>query len=122
MILLVDDDELLRPLMAENIRRGGYEVFSVGSGGEAVELATKEKFELILCDIVMGDMEGYDVLSHLFERKIVPQVPFAFLSGKIDEEMIREAQKRGAVGYLKKPVKKKDLLDFVGQVLIRASP
>jgi CheY-like chemotaxis protein len=99
--------EKFHPLSAENGRIG-------------VELAKKEKPDLILSDIVMPELDGYGVIAALRANAETISIPFIFVTAKADQRDVRTAMNLGADGYLTKPVEKPDLLGAISSCLGRA--
>ena len=99
--------EKFHPLPAENGRVG-------------LELAKAERPDLILSDIVMPELDGYDVITALRANRDTLSIPFIFLTAKAEKRDIRTAMNLGADGYLTKPVAKLDLLDAIRSRLERA--
>ncbi|MBN2412887.1 response regulator [candidate division KSB1 bacterium] len=101
-ILLVDDDIAIRKVIPELLKRHGYHVKIASNGVEALLLMDREKFDLILSDILMPKLDGYQLLEHMNKKNI--NIPVVFLTGiETDESEIRSL-KLGAVDYIKKPV------------------
>jgi len=100
-VLIVDDQELLRELLADYLRRHGIEVSVAHDGKEAVKLASKQPFDSILMDVRMPNMGGIDALKALREAEI--DTPVVLMSGYGDVSSPEEAQKVGAKDFLSKP-------------------
>jgi DNA-binding NarL/FixJ family response regulator len=100
--------EQFRPLPAENGRIG-------------IELAKKEKPDLILCDVMMPELDGYGVIAALRADQETAAIPFIFLTAKGEKPDIRAGMNLGADDYLIKPVTKYDLLDAINSRLERAT-
>ncbi len=115
-ILIVDDEPDTIGLIELTLKTAGYNVQSAVSGQQALRKIRDESFDLVLLDIMMPDISGYDVLKKLQEGP-APVPPVVFLtakSGKEDREMGRGL---GAAGFLVKPTTRGDLLDTVASVL-----
>lgn len=113
-ILLIDDDEFLRKSTKEILISCGYDVVLAHDGTYGVEVAKKIRPDLILCDVEMPAMNGFDVYKKLSEDIRFIQTPFIFLSGKNTIEDIRKGMGLGADDYVTKPFKKKDLIEAIG--------
>ncbi len=100
-VLLVDDDDTLRRVMAAELTRRGYAVVTAGSGGEAVEQAARNTPDVTLLDLQLPDMTGIDVLARLRERNASVGVIVLTAHGTIDTAI--RAIRLGAYDYLEKP-------------------
>lgn len=78
-ILLAEDDEAMRQYLARALERSGYEVFSVDRGTEALPLLERDKFDLLLTDIVMPEMDGIELAQHA--AKVAPDMRVMFITG-----------------------------------------
>jgi diguanylate cyclase (GGDEF)-like protein len=104
-ILLVDDVQLDRMQLAIRLKQIGHEVEAVGSGKEALEIYSQCDPELVLLDISMPDMDGFEVAREI-RRQFPDWIPIIFLSGHDEPEMIAKAIDAGGDDYLIKPVNK----------------
>ncbi len=111
-LLLVDDEKPLLMNVKEILELEGFEVVTGGNGNEGLQQYEKEKPELIICDIMMPDMDGYGFIQRLRERGYT-NVPFIFLTAKSDYDDIRTGMTIGADDYLIKPVKGKQLVEAI---------
>ncbi len=114
-ILVVDDETDTRGLLELTLQTAGYEVMSSQGGEEALKLIGQERFDLILLDVMMPDVSGFDVMRKLRSDPSAP--PVIFLSAKNRPEDRETGRSLGAVGYLVKPTTRGDLLDAVHGVL-----
>lgn len=128
-ILVVDDIGAVRNRYASLLRNEGYEVMAAADGKEALELAGRHLFDMILLDLNMPGMSGLDVLHEIRAtyakmREVfhVDNVPVLCVSGYISEEAVSTANLLGAVGILEKPVYLDELLASVNQVLREGGP
>ena len=101
-LLIVDDDNFnLRVL--SNILQPQYNVFTASGGAEAVELAEELLPDLILLDIMMPDMDGYQVVKALKKNDITARIPVIFITGLSEDDSEKEGLELGAVDYINKP-------------------
>lgn len=114
-ILVIDDEPAVRQIIEIHLRSSGYDVHSVDTCAEGIQLATTKNFNLILCDIKLPDKSGIEVIKALKDKNI--DVPLIVVSGFIEQSKIDEIMALGAQEYLKKPFLKEDLLDLVETTL-----
>ncbi|GAC1514363.1 MAG: response regulator [Gemmatimonadaceae bacterium] len=103
----MDDEDVIRAALAKFLRSCGYEVQTAASGPLAIDLLTKNKFALVLCDVRMPGMSGLDVLRDAVGRD--PEVAVVMLTGVNDAPTATEALAAGALDYLVKPIELEDL-------------
>jgi len=102
-ILIVDDSPLQQKLATIYLSKEEYTIITAGSGREAVELAAREKPDLIILDVEMPEMDGIEALRHLKSDPETSSIDVLMCSSVKKEEVIREALQIGAKGYLNKP-------------------
>lgn len=112
-ILLVEDDTSLRENVAELLELSGYNVCMASNGKIAVDMAEKAQPDLVLCDIMMPEMDGYGVLEHLSSNDTTRDIPFIFVSAKTEREDVRRGMNLGADDYLTKPFEEEELLSAI---------
>lgn len=112
-ILLIEDNNDVRENLAEILQLSGYEVLSAENGIKGVQLAQDEDPDLILCDIMMPELDGYGVLKILNNKPNTMNIPFIFLTAKVDKEDFRKGMMLGASDYLTKPCSDVDLLEAI---------
>ena len=112
-ILLIEDNDDVRENTSEILTLAGYDVVAAPNGKTGVELAQKEKPDLIICDIMMPELDGYGVLHILSKRKELASIPFIFLTAKTEKTDIRKGMNLGADDYLTKPFDDTDLLNAI---------
>lgn len=100
-ILVIDDEKAIRKSLKEILEYEKYEVEEAADGPEAIEKASKENFDIALCDIKMPQMDGMEVLTKLLE--INPDIPVIILTGHGSVETAVEALKKGAYDFIEKP-------------------
>lgn len=119
-ILLIDDDEPFRRFLANFLRGRGFTVASASSGKEGIALALEFTPDLVICDLDMPGMNGYEVLARLRRDTNLADTPVMFLTGQAAPEQIREGMNLGADDYLTKPMNSAELLRAVNARLARA--
>ena len=108
-VLLVDDEPSIRETLAEFLIQEGHNVTSCGSGERAVDLVTKQAYDVVVCDMNLPGIDGIDVLERL--RANHPAVPVLLITAYATVESAVEAFQKGAVDYLIKPFQLTDLAD-----------
>ncbi len=112
-ILLIEDNHEIRENIAEILSLANYEIVEADNGKKGVELAKKELPDLIICDIMMPQLDGYGVLHMLGNNPVTSGIPFIFLTAKSEKEDFRKGMNLGADDYLIKPFDDLELLDAV---------
>ena len=101
-ILLVEDDKFLRELIARKLIQEEYEVSEVVDGEEALKFLAKERPDLVLLDLILPGIDGFEVLSRLKEDVNLASIPVIILSNLGQKEDVERGLKLGAVDYLVK--------------------
>ncbi len=109
-VLIIEDQPDMRKNLATILRMESFTVLIAENGTEGLALASEEKPDLILCDVMMPGMDGYGVLRSLREDRTVAGTPFIFLTAKGEKHDVRTGMNLGADDYLTKPVTATDLL------------
>jgi CRP-like cAMP-binding protein len=112
-ILLIEDNPEMRENTTEILGFAGYEVVTAPNGRVGVQKAREENPDLILCDIMMPDMDGYAVLFLLNKDPKTAGIPFIFLTAKADRSEVRKGMNLGADDYLTKPFDEMELVDAI---------
>jgi DNA-binding response OmpR family regulator len=112
-ILLIEDNPEVRENTQEILTLANYDVLAAENGKVGVELAQKEKPDLIICDIMMPELDGYGVLHILSKNEQTANIPFIFLTAKTEKTDIRKGMNLGADDYLTKPFDDTDLLNAI---------
>jgi DNA-binding response OmpR family regulator len=112
-ILLIEDNQDVRETTTEILELAGYSVATAPNGKAGVEQAQKEKPDLIICDIMMPELDGYGVLHILNKSISTAGIPFIFLTAKTEKADIRKGMNLGADDYLTKPFNDTDLLNAI---------
>ena len=112
-ILLIEDNLEVRENTNEILSLANYNVVTAENGKIGVELAQSEKPDLIICDIMMPELDGYGVLHILSKNEATASIPFIFLTAKTEKSDIRKGMNLGADDYLTKPFDDTDLLNAI---------
>jgi len=120
-ILVIEDEPEMRRNLTTILRLEKFQPLAAENGRLGVELARKEKPDLILCDVMMPELDGYGVIAALRSDAGTVTIPFIFLTAKGEKPDIRAGMNLGADDYLTKPVGKNDLLSAIRSRLERAS-
>lgn len=112
-ILVVEDEGALRESIVEILILEEYVVLAAENGKEALAVIEKTQPDLILCDIVMPEMNGYELLKTLRANKETAFIPVIFLTARTDRESMREGLTLGAEEYLTKPFISEELLKII---------
>ncbi len=116
-ILIAEDEPDIRELVAFMLRFAGYEVMAASNGEEAVQAATREVPDLVLMDVRMPRMTGYDACRIMKANPTLRDVPVVFLSAKGQESEIQSGLEAGAEEYLLKPFSPDELTNRVRTIL-----
>lgn len=112
-ILIIEDEPEMRRNLAMVLRLEQFQPIAAENGRVGVELATKELPDLILCDVMMPELDGHGVLQALRGNSDTAAIPFIFLTAKGEKEDLRSGMNLGADDYLTKPVPKAELLKAI---------
>ena len=118
-ILIIEDEPEMRRNIVKILRLEQFQPVAAENGRIGVELAKKGKPDLILCDVMMPDLDGHGVLQALRADKDLAAIPFLFLTAKGEKSDVRSGMNLGADDYLTKPVAKADLLNAIRARLTR---
>ena len=112
-VLVIEDNTDIRENTAEILDMAGYKTFTAENGKKGVELALKEKPDLIVCDIMMPELDGYGVLHLLRKNPETQSIPFIFLTAKTERTDLRKGMEMGADDYITKPFEDIELLNAI---------
>ncbi len=116
-ILIVDDDEMVRIALNELLRPEGYEVIIVSGGKEAIKKIDESSYDLLMLDIIMPEMDGFELCRKIRERENYRETPIVFLTAKSREEDKAEGLEAGANLFLSKPISPDKLLEIVSDTI-----
>jgi DNA-binding response OmpR family regulator len=119
-LLTIEDDLLLRETLTEILEAYGHTVVQAGDGEEGVEVFSRTSPDLVLCDINMPKMDGFEVLAKLKALVGASEFPpFIFLSAKTEQKNIKHGLELGAVDFVSKPYSAKELLKLIDKWLLK---
>lgn len=116
-ILVIEDDENIRESLIDLLETRRYHIISAENGTEGIRLAQLHQPSLIICDVMMGGISGYDVIDSIRKSDNLSAIPFVFLSAKVMHSDKEFAIKMGANHYLTKPFRAQDLFAVVETLL-----
>lgn len=119
-ILIAEDERDIRDLVTFTLQYAGYEVISAANGADAVELAGKEMPDLIMMDVRMPRMTGYEACRALKGQTATRHIPIVFLSAKGQEQEVQDGLEAGAIDYILKPFSPEHLTNRVKEILTRS--
>jgi len=118
-ILVADDERDIRELIGFTLRFSSYEVITAKDGEEALRIAEQEKPDLVLLDVRMPKMTGYETCQRIKNDPKMKDIPVVFISAKGQEAEIEAGLKAGAIEYILKPFAPADLTARVAAILAR---
>jgi DNA-binding NtrC family response regulator len=116
-VLVVDDEEALRYLLSTELAAEGYEVETAGDGDEAIEAIKQKDYDVVLLDIKMPRVDGFEVLKFIKQNK--PEIKVIMLTAYADVKNAIEALKLGASDFVSKPYDLQDILTSINRALGR---
>jgi DNA-binding response OmpR family regulator len=116
-ILVVDDDRVIQQLLVVNLELEGYEVDVASDGEQALERVRDGRPELVILDIMMPKLDGWEVCRRIKQDPDVKDTPIIFLSARAQDMDVRRGYATGVDAYLTKPFDPVELLDLVERVL-----
>jgi excisionase family DNA binding protein len=116
LVLIVDDDERVREYVRVNLEMEGYSVREAGSAEEGLGVLEEVSPDLVLLDVMMPEMDGWEMLRRVQERHGVGAIPVVMFSGKVDEQALAAASASGAQAFVGKPFDMQQLIDQTKQI------
>ena len=118
-ILVIEDDLFVRENIVELLEAEDFEVFSTENGILGILWAQDNRPDLVICDVMMPEMNGYDVLAEMRQLPTTALIPFIFLTAMADKRDIRHGMELGADDYLTKPFTREELLNAINARLAK---
>jgi len=116
-ILIAEDEQDILDLLVFTLQYGGYEVVPTVNGNQAIEQTRSQLPDLLLLDVRMPGMSGYEVCRQIKANPETKQIPVVFLSAKGQESEIKAGYQTGAIDYILKPFAPDELLNRLGEIL-----
>jgi DNA-binding response OmpR family regulator len=121
-ILAADDDSAILKLLEVTLRRAGYEVITAADGREALAKARAETPDLLLLDVMMPHLDGFEALAQLRADPAIAGIPVIVLTAKRHDADLIHGIEAGAVSYLTKPFNPTELISLVQTVMEEGKP
>jgi twitching motility two-component system response regulator PilG len=119
-ILIIDDEPEIITLTRMMLQKAGYEVIGAESGKEGLEILEKDKVDLVLLDVVIPDMNGWEVCRRIKADEKLRQIPVVMFTVYDNKEDVMRSHECGADAHLSKPFDREELLDVIRRFLIRS--
>jgi CheY-like chemotaxis protein len=112
-VLIIEDHPEIRENTAEILELSGFNVITANNGGEGVKAACSLRPDLILCDIMMPQLNGYEVFKQLKTNPTTSGIPFVYVTASTEKSEVKMAMDMGASGYIQKPFDMEELLKVI---------
>ena len=118
-ILIVDDEQEIRDITAKRLRRANYEIITASSGKEAIAVCETNHPDLVLLDIAIPEMDGYQTCAKIKQDDKTRDIPVLFVTGKglLPEGIDQHCRDLGACGYISKPFRMEELIKKITEIL-----
>jgi len=116
-ILIIEDNDDIRENTCELLELEGYKVVTAIDGNSGITMAKAQLPDIILCDIMMPEANGYEVCIALKDAPLTSSIPFIFISASVEKKAIDEGISLGAVEYIQKPFDPQELFDALRRCL-----
>ncbi|MBW4576945.1 MAG: response regulator [Aphanothece sp. CMT-3BRIN-NPC111] len=116
-ILVIEDELSVQEIILDILDAEDFSAIGAENGRRGIELAKEHIPDLIICDIMMPEMDGYEVLTHLRQDPLTATIPFIFLTAKADKADVRQGMNLGADDYLTKPFARSELIGAIASRL-----
>lgn len=118
-ILIIEDNRDILDNTFEILKLEGYKVMKADNGNSGLYLAQTNSPDVIICDIWMPGLNGYEVFEQLKKNKITSHIPFIFLTASADKHEVETGLGMGADGYIRKPFEPEDLISEIERCALR---
>jgi two-component system, sensor histidine kinase and response regulator len=118
-VLIIDDKDEIRSVVKTTLTQFGFATHEATSGAEGIEMALTHVPDLIICDVNMGGMDGFQTLEAIRELSLFATTPFILMTGSVGKEGFRRGMSCGADDYLQKPFQPEELIEAVVSRLVR---
>ena len=120
-VLLIEDDAIIRENTAELLELSNFNVITAPNGKIGVELVKRDTPDIVVCDIMMPELDGYGVIEALSKNNDTKYIPFIFLSAKTERTDVRKGMDLGADDYITKPFTEEELISAIESRLAKAA-
>jgi excisionase family DNA binding protein len=117
LVLVVDDDPKVREVVRVNLEMEGYAVLEAGNADEGLKAVEADAPDLILLDVMMPQVDGWEMLRRVQEQHGIGSIPVVMFSGQLEGSAQQEAQERGAQGFVGKPFDLRALIEQTKQIV-----
>lgn len=117
--LIIEDNLEIRENTSEVLELAGYNVITATNGTEGIEVASVKIPDVILCDIMMPQTNGYAVLKALKGNPATAKIPFIYVTASAEKKEVNTAMEMGADGYVRKPFDVRELIDAIEKAFTR---
>lgn len=121
-ILVVDDEPDIRQLIAFTLQFAGHKISQAANGSDAVEMTLQTQPDLIIMDVRMPKMNGYEACQIIKKTDATQHIPIVFLSAKVQDEDVTAGITVGAAEYIMKPFSPQELMQRIDEILNNANP
>jgi two-component system, sensor histidine kinase and response regulator len=118
-ILVIDDEEMYREMLGQTLTQAGYAVLKAEDGKKGLEIALNQPIELIVCDVMMDNLDGFGLIERVRMDPATSTIPFVFVTGLSDRNTMRKGMSLGADDFLVKPFTGAELLSAVESRLVK---
>lgn len=117
-ILVIENETQTRYMFLECLEAEGFEVIGAANGLVGVQRAQEQLPDLVICDIMMPELDGYGVLAQLRQNPVTAVIPFIFLTAMTSEMVRRHGMELGADEYITKPCTAEELLQVIAELVV----
>jgi len=115
-VLVIEDNLEIRENTAEILELAGFRVITAQNGKDGLSVAHSENPDIVLCDIMMPGIDGYQVIKELRDNPLTAGIPFIYVTASAEKADMKIAMEMGADGYVRKPFDITDLMDAIENV------
>lgn len=112
-VLIIEDDMHIRNNMVEILEIEEYEAIAVSNGKDGVQAVQNQHPDIIFCDLMMPDMDGFAVLEKIKEHPDTKNIPFVFVTARTERELVEKGMSMGAMDFLLKPFTTDTILNML---------
>ncbi len=117
--LIIEDNLEIRENLTEILELAGYTIVTASNGNEGLKMVTGDLPDFILCDIMMPEMDGYNVIREIKANPKTKEIPFIYVTASAEKSEMKKALDMGADGYVRKPFDIEELMDAINKALKR---